>query len=101
MNVIHDNKLYALETLYYRIKLMINPDNILFEEFSSALDESISLAREVRTENSVAELFNNGLRTPEKAIEISNRILEFQKKNLIKMTKQQLQLTLKMIKKKN
>lgn len=77
-------KLYALETLYYRIKLMINPDNILFEEFSSALDESISLAREVRTENSVAELFNNGLRTPEKAIEISNRILEFQKKELNK-----------------
>ncbi len=80
-------KLYALETLYYRIKLMINPDNILFEEFSSTLDESLSLAREVRTENSVAELFNNGLRTPERAIEISNRVLEFQKKELNKNAK--------------
>lgn len=80
-------RLYTLETLYYRIKLMINPDNMLFEEFSSTLDESISLAREVRTENSLAELLNNGLRTPERAMEISNRVLEFQKKELNKSDK--------------
>lgn len=61
--------------------------NILFEEFTSTLDESISLAREVRTENSFAELFNNGLRTPERAFEISNRALELQKKELNKSAK--------------
>ncbi len=73
-------KLYSLETLYYRIKLMINPDNKLFEEFSKVLDGSILLAKKVRTENSCAELLNNGLRTPERALEISNYALEFSKK---------------------
>ncbi|MGI6004492.1 MAG: hypothetical protein ACOX88_03620 [Christensenellales bacterium] len=73
-------KLYSLETLYYKIKLMINPENLCYEEFSIALDKSISLAREIRAENSFAELFTNGLRTPERALEISRRALELMKK---------------------
>jgi hypothetical protein len=73
-------KYYSLETLYYRIKLMINPDNLYFEEFSNALDKSISLAKEIRTQNSFAEFFTNGLRTPERALDISRRALELMKK---------------------
>lgn len=68
-------KLYLLETQYYRIKLMLNPDNLCFDKFSNALDKSISLAKEIRTENSLAEFISNGLRTPERALEISTRAL--------------------------
>jgi len=73
-------KLYSLETLYYQINLMINPYNMCFKEFSDALNQSILLARKIKTENSIAELLNNGLRTPERAWKISADVLEFQKK---------------------
>ncbi len=73
-------KLHSLETLYYQISLMINPYNMCFKEFSDALNKSILLARKVRTENSAAELLNNGLRTPERAWEISKDVLKFQEK---------------------
>jgi len=70
-------KLYSLETTYYKIKLMLNTENQCFEEMEKSLDTSILLARNIRAENSFAELFTNGLRTPEKALDIAKRALEY------------------------
>jgi len=69
-------KLYELETQYYKIKLMINEDNHCYKRLTETLDRSILLARKIRSENSISELYLNGLRTPERALEISKKALE-------------------------
>lgn len=73
-------KLYSLETLYYQIKLMTNPDNPCYEELLNILDESFSTAREIRAENVYVEILTNGLRTPEKARKIAEKALELQRR---------------------
>lgn len=72
-------KFYELETLYYKIILMLDTDNNFYQEISDVLEKTIDLAGKVKNNNSIAEFFNNGLRTPERALEISERALIMQK----------------------
>ena len=73
--------LYHIETIYHKIQLMLNPDNICFEEFSNALSESLALAKALNAENSQAEFMTNMIRTPEKAIEVCEQAFERLKKS--------------------
>ncbi len=65
------HNLYSLQTVYYRIKLMINPSNPLASQFSDLLDETMSLVEKMRSENCFAEMMSHAFRTPERAMKVS------------------------------
>ena len=52
-----------LDKLYYKIIIMLNPDNPCYVDFSEIMRASLSLANKIRYENSSAEYFSDVSRT--------------------------------------